>query len=221
MSELSSGTVTFLFTDVEGSTRLWEEYPDAMKEALARHDEILRDAIASHHGYVVKGRGDGVHAAFATADAALRAAMDAQIAMEGEEWSVSEPLCVRMGLHSGSAEERDGDYFGSSVNRVARLMGVGHGGQILVSHATEQLVRDALPVDTGLVDVGEHRLRDLAEPMRVFQVAHPASVTRATRGPLMLGRGGTPRRTPRIGRGTARTPGAGWVRQRCARIGWR
>src|SRR6476620_2342153 len=144
-----------------------------MADALARHDEILRGAVGAHDGYVVKGRGDGVHAAFATADAALRAAMEAQIAMDGEEWSVNEPLCVRMGLHSGSAEERDGDYFGSSVNCAARLMGVGHGGQILVSHATEQLVRDALPVDTGLVDVGEHRLRDLAEPMRVFQVVHP------------------------------------------------
>ena len=99
--------------------------------------------------------------------------MEAQIAMDSEEWSVSEPLRVRMGLHSGRAEERDGDYFGSSVNRAARLMGVGHGGQILVSHATEELVRDALPVDTGLLDVGEHRLRDLAEPMWVFQVAHP------------------------------------------------
>ncbi len=173
VNELPSGTVTFLFTDLESSTRLWEELPEGMAEALARHDEILRGAVAAHDGYVVKGRGDGVHAAFATADAALRAAMEAQIAMDGEEWSVSEPLCVRMGLHSGSAEERDGDYFGSSVNRVARLMSVGHGGQILVSHATEQLVRDALPVGTELVDIGEHRLRDLAEPIRVFQVTHP------------------------------------------------
>ncbi len=173
MSEQPTGTVTFLFTDLEVSTRLWEQEPDAMRGALARHDAILRDAIAGQDGHVVKGRGDGVHAAFATADAALGAAIDAQVAIGAETWTVSEPLRVRMGLHTGAAELRGGDYFGSPVNRAARLMGVGHGGQILVSHATEQLVRDTLPVECELVDLGEHSLRDLGRPELIFQLRHP------------------------------------------------
>ena len=173
MSGQPTGTVTFLFTDLEVSTRLWDQEPDAMSQALARHDAILRDAISVHDGHVVKGRGDGVHAAFATADAALGAAIDAQLAIGGEEWPVSEPLRARMGLHTGAAELRDGDYFGSSVNRAARLMGVGHGGQILVSHATEQLVRDGLPVSVELLGLGEHSLRDLGRPELIFQASHP------------------------------------------------
>ena len=143
MAELPSGTVTFLFTDLEVSTRLWEEYPEAMRAALACHDVILREAISAYGGQVVKGRGDGVHAVFATARGAMCAAVDGPASGRREDWPVSEPLRVRMGLHTGVAELRDDDYFGSSVNRAARLMGVAHGGQIVVSQATADLARES------------------------------------------------------------------------------
>jgi predicted ATPase/class 3 adenylate cyclase len=173
MVELPTGTVTFLFTDLEVSTRLWEQEPDRMRDALARHDVILRHAVAAHGGTVVKGRGDGVHAAFATAHDAVAAAVDGQIALGDESWSVSEPLAVRMGLHTGVAELRDGDYFGSAVNRAARLMDLAHGGQIVCSQASADLAGEFLPASVTLVDVGEHRLRDLSRPERVFQIVHP------------------------------------------------
>jgi predicted ATPase/class 3 adenylate cyclase len=172
--ELPTGTVTFLFTDLEGSTRLWEEHPDAMQGALARHDEILRDAIAAHNGHIVKTTGDGVHAAFARPLDAVDVAVEAQLALAGIEWETPEPLRVRMGIHTGSADLRDGDYYGSSLNRAARLMSAAHGGQIVVSLATEELVRDDLRDGAGFEDLGEHGLRDLARPERVFQVTHPS-----------------------------------------------
>ena len=171
MAELPSGTVTFLFTDLEGSTRLWEEQRDAMQSALARHDAVLRTAVESHGGQVVKTTGDGLHAVFATAPDATAAAVDAQQQLLGEVWPLPEPLRVRMGLHTGHAELRDGDYYGPAVNRAARVAAAAHGGQIVMSHATEELVRDALPRECDLVDLGEHRLRDLLRPERVFQVA--------------------------------------------------
>ncbi len=167
MPQLPSGTVTFLFTDLEGSTRLWQEHPDAMQPALARHDEIVRDAIESHDGYVVKTTGDGFHAAFAAAHDAVNAAVSAQLALGREPWGDTGPLVVRMGIHSGPAELRDGDYYGTAVNRAARLMSAAHGGQIVVSLAAEELVQDA---GVELVDLGEHNLRDLARSERVFQV---------------------------------------------------
>jgi len=170
MAELPSGTVTFLFTDVEGSTRLWEQYPQAMKNASARHDEILRDAIAEFGGHIVKMTGDGAHAAFSDAPSALQAALDAQRAFSEHARDEIGSLRVRMGIHTGHADARDGDYFGSAVNRAARLMSVAHGGQIVVSLTTEELLRDG---DVELVDLGEHALRDLSRPERVFQVAHP------------------------------------------------
>jgi predicted ATPase/class 3 adenylate cyclase len=171
MTAPPTGTVTFLFTDLEGSTRLWEEQPDAMQGALARHDTILRDAVESRRGHVVKMTGDGLHAAFATAEEAVAAALAAQQSLHGESWGPTGPLLVRMGVHTGAAEARDGDYFGSSVNRAARLMSAAHGGQIVVSHATEELVRDDLGNGVSLVDLGEHRLRDLSRAERVFQLS--------------------------------------------------
>jgi len=161
--------VTFLFTDLEGSTRLWEDHPDEMQEALARHDAILRDAVEAHDGHVVKTTGDGVHAAFAVASDAIDAAVSAQLALQREEWAATGPLRVRMGVHTGAAEVRGGDYYGTALNRAARLMSVAHGGQIVVSLTTRDLLRDS-PID--LVDLGEHRLRDLGEPEHVHQVAH-------------------------------------------------
>jgi class 3 adenylate cyclase len=159
VAELPSGTVTFLFTDLEVSTRLWEEHPEAMRPALARHDAIVRDAIEGSDGFVVKTTGDGFHAAFGTAHDAIDAAVAAQLALSEDHWAVTGPLRVRMGLHTCEAELRDGDYYGSAVNRAARLMSVAHGGQIVVSLVTSGLVRDG---SVELVDLGEHRLRDLA-----------------------------------------------------------
>jgi class 3 adenylate cyclase len=170
MAELPAGTVTFLFTDLEGSTRLWEEHPDAMQSALARHDEILRHAIAAHDGHIVKMTGDGAHAAFGTATDAVQAALDAQRALAAEGWGPVGSLRVRMGLHTGPSEARDGDYYGTAVNRAARLMSVAHGGQVIVSLATEELVRDDLSDGSSLMDLGEHLLRDLARAERIFQL---------------------------------------------------
>jgi predicted ATPase/class 3 adenylate cyclase len=170
VTQLPTGTVTFLFTDLEGSTRRWEDDPTAMRAALARHDEILRDAIGEHDGVIVKTTGDGVHAAFAGAHAAVATAAAAQRALHDEAWTGPTPLRVRMGLHTGEAELRDGDYYGPALNRAARLMSAAHGGQIVISHATEELLRDDLPPGLDLVDLGEHQLRDLNRRERVFQV---------------------------------------------------
>jgi predicted ATPase/class 3 adenylate cyclase len=170
--ELPTGTVTFLFTDLEGSTRLWQEHADTMHDALARHDVLVRNAVEARGGHIVKTTGDGAHAAFGDAVDAIAAAVDAQRALTVEPWPEATELRVRIGIHTGPAEQRDGDYYGTAVNRAARLMSVAHGGQVVVSLATEQLVRDELD-DIDLVDLGEHRLRDLARPERVFQVVHP------------------------------------------------
>src|SRR5829696_1709260 len=167
MAQTPSGTVTFLFTDIEGSTRRWDAQPDAMQRALARHDAILRERIERHDGYVFKTVGDAFHAAFSKPEDALSAAVDGQRALAAEGWGGA----VRMALHTGTADERDGDYFGPTLNRVARLRDVGHGGQILLSAATQELVRGQVPDGVELRDLGEHRLRDLAEPERVYQVA--------------------------------------------------
>src|SRR6516165_10799825 len=135
-----------------------------MAPALARHDEIVRDSIAEHAGHVVKMTGDGVHAVFATASSALDAAVGTQVAIAGESWHGIPALAVRMGLHSGAAELRDGDYYGTVVNSAARLMSIAHGGQVVMSDVTAGLVREVLPADVGLVDLGEHGLRDLSVP---------------------------------------------------------
>jgi predicted ATPase/class 3 adenylate cyclase len=172
MSELPTGTVTFLFTDLEGSTRLWEEHPDEMRGVLARHDEILRDAVASHDGQIVKTTGDGVHAVFADPQAAITAAVAAQETFAAEPTAVG-TLRVRIGIHTGPAELRAGDYYGTAVNRAARLMSAAHGGQVVLSLATAELVRDDLPAGVELLDLGEHQLRDLARPEHMFQVVAP------------------------------------------------
>jgi predicted ATPase/class 3 adenylate cyclase len=182
MAELPSGTVTFLFTDIQGSTRLWEEHPDAMRAALAQHDALIRGAVEAHRGYVVKTTGDGVHAAFAIADDGIRAAIVAQRVLAAHEWGETGRLRVRMGLHTGAAEVRNGDYYGSPLNRAARLTGVAHGGQILCSQATADLARDSLAEGVVFTDLGDHRLRDLSRPERVFQV-HAADLD-ASFGPL-------------------------------------
>jgi predicted ATPase/class 3 adenylate cyclase len=173
MAEVPTGTVTFLFTDLEGSTKLWERYPQAMRQTMARHDELLRWVMDSNGGFVFKTMGDAFCVAFSSAPHALEAALAAQRAIlsEGQEKSV--PLRMRMALHTGSADERGGDYFGGPLNRISRLLSAGHGGQILLSSATKELVRDALPEGASLRDLGERRLKDLFRSERVFQLLAP------------------------------------------------
>jgi predicted ATPase/class 3 adenylate cyclase len=172
MTDLPSGTVTFLFTDIEGSTARWEHDSAAMHAAVDRHFTLLQDAIAAHSGVLFKTVGDAVHAAFATAPAALRAALAAQQALLVERWEMPEPLRVRTALHTGEATPVAGDYLAPALNRLTRLLAVGHGGQVLLSGATQQLLQDALPPGTELRDLGEHRLRDL-RPARIFQLLAP------------------------------------------------
>jgi class 3 adenylate cyclase len=168
-----SGTVTFCFTDIEGSTRLWESVPSTMGTAIERHDELLRSAVESHGGYVFSTGGDGFAVAFARAGDAIAAAVEAQSALAGEPWPTGAAIEVRMGLHTGEVQERNGDYFGSAVNRAARLMALAHGGQVVASAATADVVADTLPSEIRLVDLGEHLLRDLSRRERVFQVEAP------------------------------------------------
>lgn len=170
MLEPPSGTVTFLFTDIEGSTQLWDAAPDAMRPALERHDALSRSGIDAHHGYVFSTGGDGFCVAFGRVGDALAGAVSVQEALAAEPWPDGAAVRVRMGVHTGEASERDGDYFGSVVNRTARLMAIAHGGQIIVSQITRQLLGERLPEGTRLRDLGEHRLKDLGEPERVFQV---------------------------------------------------
>jgi class 3 adenylate cyclase len=170
MSGAPSGTVTLLFTDVEGSTRLWDTERDAMAASLRRHDEILRDAIEQAGGYVFKTAGDSFCAAFSAARAGLDAALAAQRNLAAQSWLTSRPIVVRMALHAGVCEERDGDYFGPAVNRVARLLTVASGGQVLVSGVAAELLSDELPDGVDLRELGTHQLKDLSRPERIYQV---------------------------------------------------
>jgi class 3 adenylate cyclase len=167
-----SAVTTFLFTDIEGSTRLWEEHPEQMQRALQSHDRILRDAVIRHHGVVVKSTGDGIHAVFQDPLDALAATVDFQIALETKDASDGLQLRVRCGLHAGVIERRDGDYFGGVVNRAARIMNAAHGGQVLTSQAVAELVQGRLADGMSLRDLGALRLRDLAGAERVFQLRH-------------------------------------------------
>src|ERR1700704_2317855 len=173
MADLPTGTVTLLFTDIEGSTRLWEAHAAAMRTALARHDALLRHCINDHDGHVFKTGGDAFCAAFHTASDALAAALEAQRALHRERWPESAKLRVRMALHTGAVEIRDGDYFGAPLNRVARLLAAGHGGQTLLSESTHDLCRDYLPPLASVKALGSHGLKDLGRPEMVFQVCHP------------------------------------------------
>ncbi len=171
VSAQPTGTVTFLFTDIEGSTRLWEEAPDRMEGVLARHDEILREQIALNRGYVFTTAGDAFAAAFSDPRDAALTAIDAQKALSTEPWAVGE-VRVRMAIHAGVAHERDGDYFGPTLNRTARILSAGHGGQVLVSQATRDLLSQRLPTGVSLRSLGEHRLKDLGTPEHLHQLGH-------------------------------------------------
>jgi predicted ATPase/class 3 adenylate cyclase len=163
---LPSGTVTFLFTDIEGSTRMWESAPEAMRGALERHDQIVGSAAEQNHGFVFGTAGDGFSVAFARVGDAIAAASVTQAALAEEPWPEGAAIRVRMGLHTGEAVERNGDYFGTEVNRAARLMAVAHGGQVICSQSTAALAHG----DPSIRSLGQHRLRDLAAALEVFQI---------------------------------------------------
>jgi class 3 adenylate cyclase len=197
---LPTGTVTFLFTDIEGSTGLWEAHHEAMRQAVARHDALMRQAIAARGGYVFKTVGDAFCASFATAPQAVLAVLSAQQALHAEPWPEGLPIRVRMALHTGAAEVRDADYFGTPLNHVARLLAIAHGGQTLVSEITHDLCRDRLPIGSTLKPLGEHGLKDHARRGRVpavpFRVA--VVISTAADGGDAFGRRGDAidRRTP-------------------------
>ena len=165
-----SGTVTFLFTDIEGSTRRWEEDAAAMAPALARHDAIVRRTVEANGGHVFKTVGDAFCTVFSRPEAAVVAALAAQAELARADFSAVAGLRVRMAIHTGTTIERDGDYFGPTVNRVARLLAIGHGGQTLLSNVSATLVRDALVAGATLDDLGEHSLKDVRAAERVFQL---------------------------------------------------
>ncbi len=167
------GTLAFLFTDIEASTRRWEGDRTAMAADLARHDAILRDAVAAHGGSLFTHTGDGLGAAFATVPDALAAAIAGQRELGGVTWSGPGPLRVRMAVHAGTAEARAGTYLGPTLNRTARLLGEAGGGQILCSQSAADLVRDDLPDGAMLLDFGERALEGFSRPERVWRVAHP------------------------------------------------
>jgi predicted ATPase/class 3 adenylate cyclase len=170
VTELPSGTLTFLFTDLEGSTALWEAHPEVMAEAVTRHEELLSGSVVAHGGHVVKTTGDGLVAVFDHATEAVAAAMAGQRALMSAEWDV--PIRARMGLATGEAEPMGADYHAPVLNRAARVMDAGHGGQVLVGSGTANLVRGVLADGAGLEDLGEYRLRDLASPEHLFQLVH-------------------------------------------------
>jgi predicted ATPase/class 3 adenylate cyclase len=166
--------LTFLFTDIEGSTRIWEQQTAAMQSALEKHDAILIDAVEAHRGQVVKTTGDGLHAVFESANDGVSAALTGQFNLYKEKWPTEiGNMLVRMGLHTGESQNRDGDYYGPTLNRGARIMSIGHGGQILLSNQTALLVQPALPETANLINLGEHSLRDLTSPETIHQLAHP------------------------------------------------
>ena len=170
MTELPSGTLTFLFTDLEGSTALWEHDADTMRAAVARHDELLTEVVYGGGGRVVKTTGDGIVAVFEHASDAVAAALGCRHALAEADWTV--PIRARMGLYTGEASPVGGDYHAPVLNRAARVMSAGHGGQVLVSASTAGLLQGELADGVVLVDLGEHRLRDLGQPERLFQLTH-------------------------------------------------
>lgn len=173
MASSPTETLTFLYTDIQGSTRLWQQHPDAMSEVIARHDALLKEVVETHGGTVFRTMGDAVCAAFPTALDALAAARDGQRAIQAEPWRDDIELRVRMAMHTGAAELRDGDYVGHTLNRVARLVAAGHGGQVLLSDVTQALLLDSMPSDVRLRDLGEHRVKDLERMEHIYQVEAP------------------------------------------------
>ena len=174
-TDLPSGLITYLFTDVAGSTPLWQQYPHEMKNVMARHDSLLTSAVEANGGTVVRprGEGDSIFAVFLGATDAVGAACAAQELLLRERWPEDIAINVRMALHTGESQLRGHDYYGATVNRCARLRAIAHGGQVVLSQATAQLVQDAMPAGVTLRDMGSHSLKDLQRPEQVFQLLHP------------------------------------------------
>ncbi|MBD5633410.1 MAG: adenylate/guanylate cyclase domain-containing protein, partial [Candidatus Eremiobacteraeota bacterium] len=168
-----AGTVAFLFTDVEGGSARFESRPDEMHAALRRHDVVLRAALEERGGYIFKAVGDARYVAFASVVDAVASAREAQARLAGEDWDAVGGLRVRMAVHVGSVESRDGDYFGRPLNRLSRILGAAHGGQILLSAAAAELASEALRGGVALHDLGRHRLKDLETAERIFQLVAP------------------------------------------------
>jgi predicted ATPase/class 3 adenylate cyclase len=177
MPELPSGTVAFLCTDVEGSTALWEQDLAAMRVAVDRHLALLTAVVTAHGGVHFKTVGDAIQAAFPTTPAALAAAVDAQLALTAEPWERTGPLRVRMAIHAGEATSGEDGYLSPALNRLEQVLGAGHGGQILLTQAARALAVNGLPPEASLIDLGDHRLRDLLEPEHLFQLVHPGLPT--------------------------------------------
>src|SRR5215204_344443 len=190
MPQFPAGTVTFLFTDIEQSTRGWERDAATARGVVERHIALIRQAVAAHGGVHFKTIGDATQSAFATAPRGIAAALDAQRALLNEPWpSAEQRPRVRMALHAGTAEPRDGDYLAACLNRLARLLDAAHGEQILLSSTVAGLASDSLPEAVALEVLGEYRLRDILQPEEIFQLCHPA--LRRDFPPL-----NTPRRLP-------------------------
>ena len=198
-ADLPQGVLTFLLTDIEASTPLWERHGASMGTALARHQVLIDRTVAAHDGRLIKrqGEGDSTLSVFVRASDAVAAALTLQRALYRERWPGVIALPTRAALHTGEAELRDGDYFGPALNRAARLRSLGRGGQILLSRATAELVADQLPEGAGLVDVGSHLLKGLSRPENVFAVAHPEL---AAPPPVLAERAEHPDRVAFVGR---------------------
>jgi class 3 adenylate cyclase len=172
-THLPCGEVTFLFTDIQGSTQLWDSFPEEMRAALAIHNQIMDDAVGAG-GSIVKNTGDGIFAAFPSAAAAVVAAVDAQTRLAGHDWDpVIGSLEVRMALHTDEVEAIRGDYHGPAINRLARIEAAGHGGQILLSDAARRASASALPDDVEFLELGGHRLRGVSEVETIHQLVVP------------------------------------------------
>jgi predicted ATPase/class 3 adenylate cyclase/pimeloyl-ACP methyl ester carboxylesterase/tRNA A-37 threonylcarbamoyl transferase component Bud32 len=182
---LPTGTVTFLFTDIEGSTPLWDAHPEAMPRVIARHEQIVAGAVENAGGRFVKSRGEGdsTLSVFTRASDAAFAAVAMQRALAGERWPEGIEVLVRAGLHTGDAELREGDYFGPTLNRAARIRSLAIGGQVLLSQATAQLITDALPKDTTLIDRGSHELKGLSRAEQIFELSWARETQDHAKGP--------------------------------------
>ena len=172
MQDLPDGVVTFLFTDIEGSTRLWEETPDSMMAAIRQHDEAIEETVQAHGGIPVRprGEGDSRFIVFSSAVDALRGSAEMQRQLATLISVTPKPLKVRASLHTGEADLQLGDYYGSDVNRAARLRAIAHGGQTVMSGSTWELVQDQLPEGVTITGLGQHRLKDLTRPEHVYQI---------------------------------------------------
>ena len=170
MADLPSGTVTFLFTDIEGSTRLLQQLGDKYATLIAEHEQLMRQACETHHGSVVNTQGDLFFVAFPRAVDALNAAVQSQRALAAHPWPDGVSVRVRMGLHTGEPQISLSNYVGIDIHRVARIAAAAHGGQVLLSQSTYDLVENELPDGVTLRDLGEHRLKDLRQPKHLYQL---------------------------------------------------